>query len=73
MPANVQSILVRRPINAIGIVGNSAMPDVNCQHLVSVSPLQAAVSCEKADKLIRHINHLEQLRDFRLLKSRGVV
>ena len=43
-PANVQSILVRLPTDAIGIVGTSAMPDVNCQHLVSVALLKAAVS-----------------------------
>ena len=43
-PDNVQSILVRLPTDAIGIVGNSAMPDVNCQHLVAVALLKGAVS-----------------------------
>ena len=43
-PANVQSIQVRLPTDAIGIVGSSAMADVNCQHLVSVALLKGAVS-----------------------------
>ncbi len=42
--ANVESILVKLPTDAIGIVGNSAMPDVNCQHLVSLALLKGAVS-----------------------------
>jgi len=43
-PANVQSVLIRVPTDAVGIVGNSAMPDVNCQHLVAVALLKGAVS-----------------------------
>ena len=43
-PANVQSILVKLPTDAIGIVGNSAMADVNCQHLVALALLKGAVS-----------------------------
>jgi 2-methylcitrate dehydratase PrpD len=43
-PGNVQSILVKLPTDAVGIVGNSAMPDVNCPHLVSVALLKGAVS-----------------------------
>lgn len=43
-PGNVRSILVRIPTDAVGIVGNSAMPDVNCQHLVAVALLKGAVS-----------------------------
>lgn len=43
-PANVQSILVKLPTDAIGIVGNSAMADVSCQHLVSLALLKGAVS-----------------------------
>ena len=43
-PANVKSILVKLPTDAIGIVGNSAMADVNCQHLVSLALLKGAVS-----------------------------
>lgn len=43
-PDNVRSILVKLPVDAVGIVGDSAMPDVNCQHLVSVALLKGAVS-----------------------------
>jgi 2-methylcitrate dehydratase PrpD len=43
-PGNVRSILVRLPTDAIGIVGASAMPDVNCQHLVAVALVKGAVS-----------------------------
>jgi 2-methylcitrate dehydratase PrpD len=43
-PDNVQSILVKLPTDAMGIVGESAMPDVNCQHLVAVALVKGAVS-----------------------------
>ena len=43
-PDNVRSILVKIPTDAIGIVGESAMPDVNCQHLVAVALVKGAVS-----------------------------
>jgi 2-methylcitrate dehydratase PrpD len=43
-PDNVRSILVKLPTDAIGIVGESAMPDVNCQHLVAVALVKGAVS-----------------------------
>jgi len=43
-PDNVGSILVKIPTDAIGIVGESAMPDVNCQHLVAVALVKGAVS-----------------------------
>lgn len=43
-PENVQSIVVKLPTDAMGIVGKSAMPDVNCPHLVSVALLRGAVS-----------------------------
>lgn len=43
-PANVQSILVKLPTDAMGIVGSSAMPDVNCQHLVAVALVKGTVS-----------------------------
>jgi 2-methylcitrate dehydratase PrpD len=43
-PENVQSILVKLPIDAIGIVGSSAMPDVSCQHLVALALVKGAVS-----------------------------
>jgi 2-methylcitrate dehydratase PrpD len=41
---SVRSILVKIPTDAMGIVGESAMPDVNCQHLVAVVPVKGAVS-----------------------------
>jgi len=43
-PDNVRSILVKLPTDAIGIVGNSAMPDVNCPHLVGLALVKGAVS-----------------------------
>lgn len=43
-PDNVRSILVKLPTDAIGIVGESAMPDVNCQHLVALALVKGAVS-----------------------------
>ena len=43
-PGNVQSIVVKLPTDAVGIVGNSAMPDVNCPHLIAVALLKGAVS-----------------------------
>lgn len=43
-PANVKSVLVKLPTDAIGIVGTSAMADVNCPHLVSLALQKGAVS-----------------------------
>ena len=43
-PDNVRSILVKLPTDAMGIVGESAMPDVNCQHLVALALVRGAVS-----------------------------
>ena len=43
-PENVRSIVVRLPTDAVGIVGESAMPDVNCQHLVAVALVKGGVS-----------------------------
>ena len=43
-PGNVRSIVVKLPTDAMGIVGESAMPDVNCQHLVAVALVKGAVS-----------------------------
>jgi 2-methylcitrate dehydratase PrpD len=44
IPGNVRSILVKLPTDAMGIVGRSAMPDVNCQHLVAVALVKGSVS-----------------------------
>jgi 2-methylcitrate dehydratase PrpD len=41
---NVRSILVKLPTDAMGIVGGSSMPDVNCQHLVAVALVKGEVS-----------------------------
>ncbi|MEJ8849784.1 MmgE/PrpD family protein [Variovorax rhizosphaerae] len=43
---NVQAIRVKLPTDAIGIVGNSAMADVSCQHLVSLALLRGQMSFE---------------------------
>jgi 2-methylcitrate dehydratase PrpD len=43
-PDNVRGILVKLPTDAMGIVGESAMPDVNCQHLVALALVKGAVS-----------------------------
>jgi 2-methylcitrate dehydratase PrpD len=43
-PDNVRSILVKLPTDATGIVGKSAMPDVNCPHLVALALVRGAVS-----------------------------
>jgi len=43
-PANVRSVTVKIPTDADGIVGDSAMPDVNCAHLVAVALVKGAVS-----------------------------
>lgn len=40
----VRSIEVHVPTDAIGIVGDSAMPDVNCAHMVAVALVKGAVS-----------------------------
>ena len=41
---NVRSILVKLPTDAVGIVGSSAMPDVNCPYLVALGLLHGTVS-----------------------------
>jgi 2-methylcitrate dehydratase PrpD len=43
-PENVGSITVHVPSDAIGIVGDSAMPDVNCAHMVALALVKGAVS-----------------------------
>jgi len=43
-PDNVKSIEVHLPSDAIGIVGDSAMPNVNCAHMVAVALVKGAVS-----------------------------
>jgi len=43
-PENVQHILVKLPTDGAAIVDNSAMANVNCQHLVAVALVKGAVS-----------------------------
>jgi 2-methylcitrate dehydratase PrpD len=43
-PDNVRHIEVRLPSDAIGIVGDSAMPGVNCAQMVAVALVKGAVS-----------------------------
>jgi 2-methylcitrate dehydratase PrpD len=45
-PERVQAISIRLPTDAVGIVGESAMPDVNCPHLVALALLKGGVSFE---------------------------
>ena len=47
-PDNVERIVVHLPEDAPGIVGNSPMPDVNCQHLIATALVDGAVSFEKS-------------------------
>ena len=42
--ANVDRIVVRLPADGARIVDNSAMPDVNCQHLVAIALVDGTVS-----------------------------
>jgi 2-methylcitrate dehydratase PrpD len=44
VPDDVRSIAIKLPTDAVGIVGDSAMPDVNCQHLVALALLKGGVS-----------------------------
>ena len=43
-PDNVRSILVKVPTDAGGIVGDSAMPDVNAQHIIAVALVRGGLS-----------------------------
>ena len=45
-PDNVSRIVVRLPEDGARIVDNSAMPDVNCQHLIAVALVDGTVSFE---------------------------
>jgi 2-methylcitrate dehydratase PrpD len=48
-PDNVQTIRVKLPTDAMGIVGDSAMPDVNCGHIIALALVKGAVSFEDSD------------------------
>jgi len=43
-PDNVAKVVVKLPPDAVGIVSDSAMPDVNCAHLIAVSLIDGTVS-----------------------------
>jgi 2-methylcitrate dehydratase PrpD len=43
-PDRVKGIVVKLPTDGAGIVNNSGMPDVNCQHLVALALVRGAVS-----------------------------
>jgi 2-methylcitrate dehydratase PrpD len=47
-PANVSSILVRLPEDAVRIVSSSPMPDVNCQYLMATALVDGAVSFDNS-------------------------
>ncbi|MDR5815080.1 MmgE/PrpD family protein [Caballeronia sp. LZ033] len=65
-PDNVSRIVVRIPPDAEGIVGDSAMPDVNCQHLVALALVKGAVS-------FRDSHDVALMRDPAILKERAKV
>ncbi|MCY0386204.1 MmgE/PrpD family protein [Robbsia sp. Bb-Pol-6] len=62
-PDNVRAILVKIPSDAIGIVGESAMPDVNCAHLVALALVKGAVSfVDSHDVALMHDATIERQR-----------
>jgi 2-methylcitrate dehydratase PrpD len=65
-PNNVRSILVKIPTDAEGIVGESAMPDVNCQYLVAVALVKGAVSFKDS-------HDVALMHDPRIIEQRGKV
>jgi 2-methylcitrate dehydratase PrpD len=48
-PDNVRSILVKIPTDAVGIVGESAMPDVNLPHIIALALIRGGVSFADSD------------------------
>ena len=52
-PDNVTRIVVRLPEDGARIVDNSAMPDVNCQHLMAVALIDGTVSFEMSHSRAR--------------------
>lgn len=74
-PDNVRSILVKLPTDAMGIVGESAMPDVNCQHLVAVALVKGAVSFNDSHDvaLTRDPKILEQRAKVTLAGDKGLM
>jgi 2-methylcitrate dehydratase PrpD len=64
-PDRVRSIVIKLPTDAVGIVGDSAMPDVNCQHLVALALLKGGVSFDDS-----HDAALMQNPDIRAIRAR---
>jgi 2-methylcitrate dehydratase PrpD len=65
-PGNVRSIIVKLPPDTIGIVGDSAMSDVNCAHIIAVALSKGTVSF--ADS-----NDVALMRDPNILQQRAKV
>ncbi|WP_205962383.1 MmgE/PrpD family protein [Paraburkholderia phosphatilytica] len=62
-PDNVQSIRVRIPTDAVGIVGDSAMPDVNCAHIVAIALVKGGLSfADSHDASLMHDPRIEAQR-----------
>ncbi len=63
-PDKVAGILVKLPTDAVGIVGDSAMPDVDCRHMVAVALVKGAVSfADSHDVALMHEPKLRAERD----------
>jgi 2-methylcitrate dehydratase PrpD len=74
-PENVRSIVVKLPTDAMGIVGESAMPDVNCQHLVALALVKGAVSFVDSHDaaLMRDPDILQQRAKVALAGDKGLM
>ena len=61
---DVRQVVVHLPTDAVGIVGHSAMPDVNCQHLVALALVKGAVSfADSHDPSLMREPEIRALRD----------
>jgi 2-methylcitrate dehydratase PrpD len=65
-PGNVRGIVVKLPPDTIGIVRDSALPDVDCAHIIAVALLKGTVSF--ADS-----NNAALMRDPSILQQRAKV
>ncbi|WP_397452800.1 MmgE/PrpD family protein [Pseudomonas sp. NA-150] len=62
-PDQVKSVEVKVPSDAIGIVGQSAMPDVNCAHMVAIALVKGAVSfTDSHDTTLMHDPRIAEQR-----------
>jgi 2-methylcitrate dehydratase PrpD len=63
-PDRVAGILVKLPTDAVGIVGDSAMPNVDCRHMVAVALVKGAVSfADSHDAALMHDPAIRAQRD----------